>query len=113
MKFIGLFFIPVLVLILSGSVYYLLYCLKKHRGLAPLIGLFSLAMGFFLLLLDLVLITFIHGIEHIPSYLLFNRLVSDAGFAGRWVLTVYILMSIGIGIAIYLLARNLITRFNT
>ena len=113
MKLFGLFIVPVFLLILTGSVYYLLFCLKKYRGLIPLIGLFSLTMGFFLLLLDLVLITFTHGVEHIPSYLLFNRLVSDGGFAGRWVLTVYIFMGIGFGLTIYLLARNLINKFNT
>jgi len=43
---------------------------------------------------------------------LFNRLVSDTGFAGRWVLTVYLFISTGLVISFYLLARNLITKFN-
>jgi len=77
-----------------------------------LIGLFSLAMGFFLLVLDLILITFTHGARYIPDYLLFNRLVSDTGFAGRWVLTVYVFTGTGLVVSIYLLARNLITKFN-
>jgi hypothetical protein len=51
--------------------------------------------------------------QYIPDYLLFNRLVSDTGFAGRWVLTVYVFISAGLGITIYLLARNLITQFNS
>jgi hypothetical protein len=66
----------------------------------------------FLLVLDLLLITFTHGPQYIPDYLLFNRLVSDTGFAGRWVLTVYLFICAGIIISIYLLARNLITKFN-
>ena len=97
---------------LVGSVLYLLYCLKKRKQLIALAGLFCLAMGFFLLILDLVLIAFTQGMQYIPDYLLFNRLVSDSGFAGRWMLTIYIFISTGILISIYLLARNLITKFN-
>jgi hypothetical protein len=62
--------------------------------------------------LDLLLITFTHGPQYIPDYLLFNRLVSDTGFAGRWMLTVYLFICTGIVISIYLLARNMITKFN-
>ena len=97
---------------LSGSVFYLVSMLKKNKELLSLVGLFCFAMGFFLLILDLLLILFIHGPRYIPDYLLFNRLVSDTGFAGRWVLTVYIFISTGFIISIYLLARNLITKFN-
>ena len=97
---------------LLGSVLYLLHCLKKRKQLVALAGLFCLAMGIFLLVLDIVLITFTHGPQYIPDYLLFNRLVSDTGFAGRWVLTVYVFFSAGLVISIYLLARNLITKFN-
>jgi uncharacterized membrane protein YciS (DUF1049 family) len=92
--------------------FYLLFCLKKYRQLIALVGLFSLTMGVFLLVLDLVLISFSLGPQHIPDYLMFNRLVSDTGFAGRWVLTVYVFISTGLVISIYLLARNLITKFN-
>jgi asparagine N-glycosylation enzyme membrane subunit Stt3 len=95
-----------------GSLFYLLRRLKKDRQLISLVGLFCMAMGVFLLVLDLVLITFTHGPQTIPDYLLFNRLVSDTGFAGRWVLTVYVFISAGLLISIYLLARNLITKFN-
>ena len=65
-------------------------------------------MGIFLLLLDLLLITFTHGPQYIFDYLQFNRLVSDTGFAGRWVLTVYLFFATGFIISIYLLVRNLI-----
>lgn len=95
-----------------GSTLYLIRCLKKERQLIALVGLFSLAMGITLLTLDLVLITFTHGPQHIPDYLLFNRLVSDTGFAGRWMLTVYLFVSTGILISIYLLARNILKKFN-
>ena len=96
----------------SGSILFLLRSLKKDKKLIALVGVFCLAMGMFLLLLDLVLITFTHGAQYIPDYLLFNRLVSDTGFAGRWVLTVYLFTTIGFIISIYLLARNLIKKFN-
>lgn len=94
-----------------GCVFYLLRTLTQKRQLISLLGLFCLAMGLFLLILDLVLISFIHGPRYIPDYLLFNRLVSDTGFAGRWVLTVYLFISTGLVISIYLLVRNQITKF--
>ena len=112
MKLPALLVIITLLIILPGCFFYLLFCLKKYRQLPALAGIFSLAMGLFLLLLDLVLITFTHGAQYIPDYLLFNRLVSDTGFAGRWVLTVYVFIGAGLVISIYLLARNLITKFN-
>ncbi len=102
----------VLIIFCTGNIYYLLRTLRQDRQLLALVGLFCMAMGIFLLLLDLVLITFIHGPHHIPDYFLFNRLVADTGFAGRWVLTVYVFISAGFFISIYLLARNLITKFN-
>ncbi|MFC1843348.1 hypothetical protein ACFLZ5_00980 [Thermodesulfobacteriota bacterium] len=96
----------------GGSIFFLLRSLKKDRKLIALVGLFCLSMGLFLLILDLILITFVHGAQHIPDYLLFNRLVSDTGFAGRWVLTVYLFICIGYASSIYLLAGNLIKKFN-
>ena len=96
----------------TGSLFYLLQTLKDKRQLISLVGLFFMAMGLFLLVLDLVLISFTHGPQYIPDYLLFNRLVSDTGFAGRWILTVYVFISTGLVLSIYLLARNLITKFN-
>ena len=99
-------------LIISGCTSYLFHCLKKKRQLVALAGLFCFAMSIFLLLLDLLLITFSLGPQHIPDYLMFNRLVADSGFAGRWVLTVYVFICAGVLITIYLLARNLITKLN-
>jgi hypothetical protein len=96
----------------AGSAFHLFKTLTRDRQLISLIGLFCLAMGFFLLLLDLALIAFTHGPQYIPQYLLFNRLVTDTGFAGRWILTVYIFISFGPIISIYLLARKLLSRFN-
>jgi hypothetical protein len=109
-----LYFLALLVLasVFTASIFYLLRRLKKDRQLIALVGLFCMAMGVFLLVLDLLLITFTHGPQYIPDYLLFNRLVSDTGFAGRWVLTVYLFICAGMIISIYLLARNLITKFN-
>jgi hypothetical protein len=106
------FILLILVTACSGSTFYLIKRVKQDRQLIALLGLFSMAMGVLLLLLDLVLITLIHGFQYIPDYLLFKRLVSDTGFAGRWVLTVYIFISAGFFISIYILARNLITKFN-
>ena len=99
-------------LLLLGSVFYLLKNLRQQRQLVALVGIFCLAMGFLLLVLDLVLITFTHGFRTIPDYLLFNRLVADSGFAGRWVLTVYVFFSGGIAITIYLLAMDMIKKLN-
>lgn len=96
----------------AGSAFHLSKTLRKERQLISLIGLFCMVMGFFLLLLDLVLIAFTYGPQYIPQYLLFNRLVIDSGFAGRWILTVYIFISAGPLISIYLLARKLVNRFN-
>jgi len=96
----------------TASVFFLLRSLRQDRELAALIGLSCMAMGIFLLLLDLVLITITIGPQFIPDYLLFNRLVSDTGFAGRWMLTVYVFLSAGPLFTIYLLARKLITKFN-
>jgi hypothetical protein len=102
----------ILVSVCTGSIFYLLIGLKTDRQFISLVGLFCMAMGIFLLLLDIVLITITHGPQHIPDYLLFNRLVSDTGFAGRWVLTVYVFISAGLVISIYLLATSLIKKFN-
>ena len=96
----------------SGSAFYLFRMLKQGRQHIALLGLFFLAMGVFLLMLDLVLVSLIHVPQYIPDYLLFRRLVSDTGFAGRWVLTVYVFISAGLLISIYLLARNLFAKFN-
>ena len=108
------YFFAVLILLsaFTGSIIYQFRRLKIDRQIIAPVGLFCMAMGIFLLLLDLVLITFTHGPQYIPDYLLFNRLVSDTGFAGRWVLTVYLFISTSLLITIYLLARNLITKFN-
>jgi hypothetical protein len=107
------FIIPmILVIACTGSIFYLLRTLRQQRQLVALLGLFCMAMGVFLLILDIVLITLIHGPQHIPGYLMFNRLVSDGGFAGRWVLTVYIFIGAGLLTSIYLLAMNLITKSN-
>ena len=96
----------------AGSAFHLFKTLTQDRQLVSLIGLFCMAMGFFLLLLDVALIAFTHGSQYIPQYLFFNRPVTDSGFAGRWVLTVYIFISAGPIISIYLLARKLVSRFN-
>lgn len=107
------YLVPLVLMTATGAaVLYLLKSFRRDRQLAALLGLFCMAMGIFLLVLDLVLISFTHGPLHIPDYLLFNRLVSDTGFAGRWVLTVYLFIMTGGGVSIYLLVRNLITKFN-
>lgn len=108
------FYITLFILVsaCAGTILYLLKSLKTERQLTALVGLFCMAMGIFLMVLDMILISFTHGYQYIPDYLLFNRLVSDTGFAGRWALTVYVFISTGFVISIYLLARNLITRLN-
>lgn len=102
----------VVIALCIGSIYYLLRTLRRDRQFLSLVGLFCMAIGFFLLLLDLALIAFSIGVRYIPDYLVFNRLVADSGFAGRWILTVYVFISTAVAIAIYLLVRNLIAMFN-
>jgi hypothetical membrane protein len=89
MNLFNFFTLLIFVTACIGSVFYLLRTLKKNRQLISLLGLFCMAMGIFLLLL-----------------------VSDSGFAGRWVLTVYLFISTGMVITIYLLVRNQFTKFN-
>jgi type IV secretory pathway TrbD component len=101
-----------LVTVCIASSSYLFRALRQERQLASLVGLLCFAMGFSLLIIDLILISFLHGPQHIPDYLLFNRLVSDSGFAGRWMLTVYLFIATGFGISIYQLARETIKKFN-
>ena len=97
---------------IGASALYLIKILRRDRQLIALVGLFFLAMGLLLLLLDLLLISLSIGPQYIPDYLMFNRLVADSGFAGRWVLTVYIFIGAAFVITIYLLARNLVSKFN-
>ena len=104
--------ILIFLIIYAVSFFYLLTSLKRDKQLLSLIGLFCLAMGFILLILDLLLIAFTQGVQHIPEYLQFNRLVSDTGFAGRWVLTVYLFILTGVGICFYTLATNTRKKFN-
>jgi len=104
--------ILIFAIIYAISFFYLLTSLKRDKQLLALIGLFCLAMGFILLIIDLLLLAFTQGVQHIPEYLLFNRLVSDTGFAGRWVLTVYLFILIGVGISFYTLATNTRKKFN-
>lgn len=109
------YFVPVLLIsaaIFTAGAFYLYRILQRDKDIIALAGLFCLAMGFFLLLLDLFLIATTQGPQYIPAYLRFNRLVSDTGFAGRWMLTVYLFIGTGIAVSIYLLARNLIKKFN-
>ena len=108
--------------IISGLILFAVFCtasiihlsarLRKDRKMLALVGLFCMAMGSILLVLDLLLIAFTHGPEFIPDYLLFNRLVSDTGFAGRWALTAYLFLISGPAISIYLLAGDTIKKFN-
>ena len=58
-------FIPAAALL--GCFFYLLHCTRKNRQLIGLVGIFCLAMGLFLLVLDLVLITLIHGPQYIAN----------------------------------------------
>ena len=97
--------------VLVGSVFYLLRSLHKDKELISIVGLFCLAMGFFLLALDVVLVSATHGPRYLHDYLLFNRLVADTGFAGRWVFTSYVFICAGMLTALYLLSRDLIHKF--
>jgi hypothetical protein len=112
MNLSGFFIVFILATVCIGNIFHLIKTLKHDRLLISLVGLFFMAIGVFLLVLDLVLITFTHGPQYIPDYLIFNRLVSDTGFAGRWVLTVYVFISIAVAISIYILVMKLITKFN-
>jgi hypothetical protein len=87
--------------------FYLFKNIKKGNILVNLSGLFLLGLGSLLLLLDMILVAITHGPQHIFDYLVFNRLVSDSGFSGRWVLTSYVFIGSGLLIFLYVIAiRN-------
>jgi hypothetical protein len=86
---------------------YLYKNLKKGKILVNLSGLFLLALGSLLLLLDIILVSVTHGPQYIPDYLVFNRLVTDAGFSGRWILTSYVFIGLGFLIFLYVIAIRL------
>jgi hypothetical protein len=86
---------------------YLYKNLKKGKILVNLSGLFLLALDSLLLLLDIILVSVTHGPQYIPDYLVFNRLVTDAGFSGRWILTSYVFIGLGFLIFLYVIAIRL------
>jgi hypothetical protein len=70
MNLSGFLIVLILITVCIGNIYYLIKILKHDRLLISLVGLFFMAIGVFLLVLDLVLITFTHGPQYIPDYLL-------------------------------------------
>lgn len=76
-------------------------------------GLLLLGLGCLLLILDIILVAITHGPQYIPDYLMFNRLVADAGFSGRWMLTSYVFIGTGIIIFFYVAAQKLLNKIKS
>ena len=105
-------FLPYLIVftILAGSgacAFYLYKNITRQNAIISFAGLLLLILGNLLLILDLTLVAIIHGPQSIPDYLIFNRLVADTGFSGRWMLTSYVFIGSGFLIFLYVAAIKL------
>jgi hypothetical protein len=110
MHFLPHLLLLVIIIVVVLSALYLFKNIKKGNILVNLSGLFLLALGSLLLVLDMTLVAITHGPQHIFDYLVFNRLVSDTGFSGRWVMTSYVFICSGFLIFLYVFAMQLIKR---
>ena len=87
--------------------FYLYKNITKENSIVSFAGLLLFALGSLLLMLDIILVAITHGPQHIPDYLVFNRLVTDTGFSGRWVFTSYVFISTGFLIFLYVATMKL------
>ena len=72
-----------------------------------------LSFGSLLLVMDIILVAITHGVQYIPDYLVFNRLVTDTGFSGRWIFTAYVFVGTGFLIFLYVIATKLLKKINS
>jgi len=113
-----MYFLPYLILLIVilaviTCTFYLYKNITRKNIIVSFAGLFLFALGSLLLMLDIILVAITHGPQHVPDYLLFNRLVSDTGFSGRWVLTSYVFIGTGIIIFFYVAAQKLLNKIKS
>ena len=110
-------FPPYLILLIAilaviSCAFFLYKNITRENIIVSFAGLLLFAFGTLLLMLDIILVAITHGPQHIPDYLLFNRLVSDSGFSGRWMLTSYVFISTGFLIFIYVATMKLLKKID-
>ena len=93
--------------------FYLYKNLSKENIIVSFAGLFMLSFGSLLLVMDIILVAITHGVQYIPDYLVFNRLVTDTGFSGKWIFTAYVFVGTGFLIFLYVIATKLLNKTNS
>jgi hypothetical protein len=93
--------LPIVILAVITCAFYLYKNISRENIIVSFAGLLLLAIGSLLLILDIILVAITHGPQHISDYLIFNRLVTDTGFSGRWVFTSYVFIGTGFLIFLY------------
>ena len=91
----------IVILAVITCAFFLYKNITRENIIVSFTGLLLFALGTLLLMLDIILVAITHGPQHIPDYLVFNRLVTDTGFSGRWVFTSYVFIGTGFLIFLY------------
>ena len=104
--------LPIVIVAVFICAFFLYKNISRKNIIVSFAGLLLFALGSLLLMLDIILVAITHGPQHIPDYLLFNRLVSDSGFSGRWMLTSYVFISTGFLIFIYVASMKLLKKID-
>ena len=113
MHFQAYFLLLIILAISAICAFYLYKNINRQNVIISFAGLLLYALGSLLLILDIILVSIIHGPQYIPDYLLFNRLVTDGGFSGRWVMTSYAFIGSGFIIFLYIAAKQLLNKFKS
>jgi hypothetical protein len=101
MHFLPYLILLIVILAVIACTFYLYKNITRKNIVVSFAGLFLFSLGILLLILDIILVAITHGPQHIPDYLVFNRLVTDTGFSGRWVFTSYVFIGTGFLIFLY------------
>jgi hypothetical protein len=110
MHFLPYLILLIVLLAIITCAFYLFKNITRENIIVSFAGLFLFALGSLLLMLDIILVAITHGPQHISDYLIFNRLVTDTGFSGRWVFTSYVFIGTGFLIFLYVAAIKLIKK---
>lgn len=110
MHFLPYLILLTVILAVITCAFYLYKNITRENILVSFAGLLLFGLGSLLLILDIILVAITHGPQHIPDYLLFNRLVSDAGFSGRWMFTSYLFIGTGFLISLYVATMKLLKK---
>ena len=97
----------------AACAFYLYINITRQNSIISFAGILLLILGNLLFILDLTLVAIIHGRQSIPDYLVFNRLVADVGFSGRWILTCYVFIGSGFLIFLYVAAIKLTNKIKS